>query len=67
MPRGVSNIYDLVMAAAGLEPLDQRWMYCGGGMGWRIWVAMLAPSTLPMDIKRKCRTLQKHVFDPVLV
>ena len=30
MPRGVSNIYDLVIVAVGLEPLAPRCLYSGG-------------------------------------
>ena len=33
MPQGVSNIYDLVIVAAGLEPLARRCLYSGGGGG----------------------------------
>ena len=35
MPRGVSNIYDLVMAATGFEPFARRCLFSGGGGGGR--------------------------------
>ena len=57
MPRGVSNIYDLVVAAAGLKPLARRCLYSGGGGGGRCQMPDLDCSNAgPLNIESRYQT-----------